>query len=357
MSNSLYFASTILHLYAAAVIAAERPEQQAHLIFIDQPEGKPFPLYELVQQWPESPFASVQLFYGRFPGLLNKLRKRKQLFRKLHAVMTDLRPAHIFVGNDRRIEFQYSMHVATELGCDSIGHYMDEGTFTYIGRKASSGFADAVLDNLVKKLSYGNWWKNPPTVGGSDWITHVHAAFPEQIHPLLRGKQVHPLTASGFTSPAMLSLSAAMMAHYGFDPAALQQIDVLFTLPHESLFEKNPAYRQQVLQEIRRLDSEGKRVAAKYHPRNSGPDVLQLARDGVQLLPAGISFEAMLPHFQVHTEVWGDLSSTLLTAKWIRRELKVCSLLGNEPDARFVALLGNIGVQLIRTTDTPNDQA
>jgi hypothetical protein len=352
MSNSLYFASTILHLYAAAVIAAERPDQQAHLIFIDQPEGKPFPLYELVQQWPESPFASVQLFYGRFPGLLNKLRKRKQLFRKLHAVMTDLRPAHIFVGNDRRIEFQYSMHVATELGCDSIGHYMDEGTFTYIGRKASSGFADAVLDNLVKKLSYGNWWKNPPTVGGSDWITHVHAAFPEQIHPLLRGKQVHPLTASGFTSPAMLSLSAAMMAHYGFDPAALQQIDVLFTLPHESLFEKDPDYRLRLLKVLEHMIQDRKQIAVKYHPRNSGPDILELGSRGIQLLPASISFEALLPHLPEHCEVWGDVSSTLLIAKWLRPELVANSLQTGTTNPEFLRLFRNIGVSVQQSADT-----
>ncbi|MCY0966362.1 polysialyltransferase family glycosyltransferase [Parathalassolituus penaei] len=349
MPNSIYFASTILHLYAAAVIAAERPNEQAHLIFMDQPEGKPYPLFDIVKDWPESPFVSVRLFYGRFPGLLNKLKKRKLLFQQLQQVVTQLRPTNIFVGNDRRIEFQFSMNVATELGCNPIGHYMDEGTFTYIGRKASSGFADAVFDNAVKKLSYGNWWKNPPTVGGSDWITHVHVAFSEQIHPLLRDKKVHPLNAAGFTSPAMLSLSSAIMAYYGFDPASLRQIDVLFTLPHESLFEKNPDYRQQVLSYIQRLSAEGKHVAAKYHPRNSGPDILQLAKDGVQLLPADISFEAMLPHLPALCAIWGDVSSTLLIAKWLRQELAVYSM-PSTGTSEFGELFRALGIQPVRST-------
>ena len=350
MTTSVYFASTILHLYTASVLAAERKDEDAHLIFIDQPEGQDFPLYPLVQNWQQSPFTTVRLFHGRFKGLGNKLKQRKALFGKLETVIGELRPGHIFVGNDRRIEFQWSMHVAERLDLKPVGHYMDEGTYTYLGRKDSDGFGDAVLDNMVKKLSYGFWWKNPPTIGGSEWIQQVHAAYPEHVHPLLKSKQLHALPAAGFTSHAMLSLSAALMQHYGFEPAVLKDLDVLFTLPHESLFEKNPAYKQQVLGEIQRLSGEGKRVAAKYHPRNSGPDVLGLQSDGVVLLPAGISFEAMLPHFNDAMEVMGDLSSTLLLCRWLRPGLTVTSVQPSnnqgQVDARFKALLSNIGVNV-----------
>jgi hypothetical protein len=173
--------STILHLYVSSVLAAERGEE-AHLVFIDQPADKDFPLYPLVKEWTESPFASARLYPGRFKGILNKLKQRKQLFSQLQQTITELRPANIFVGNDRRIEFQWSMHVAESIGCQPVGHYMDEGTYTYLGRKASSAFSDAVLDNWLKKLSYGFWWKNPPTIGGSDWISDVHAAFPDHVY-------------------------------------------------------------------------------------------------------------------------------------------------------------------------------
>ncbi|MDP2507112.1 MULTISPECIES: polysialyltransferase family glycosyltransferase [unclassified Oceanobacter] len=347
MTNTVYFASTILHLYAAAVIAAERTDEQAHLVFIDQPEEREFPLYTLVQDWPQSPFTSVQLFYGRFKGLGNKLKKRKLLFTKLEALINRLRPANLFVGNDRRIEFQYSMHIADSLGCKPVGHYMDEGTFTYMGRKASSGFGDKVLDNLAKKLSYGFWWKNPPTVGGSGWIQYVHAAFPEHIHPLLKNKHIVQLSASGFTAPPLLALSSQLMEQHGFDPRQLQPLDVLFTLPHESLFEKDPAYKQRIMAILQQMIRDGKQVAAKYHPRNSGPDVLHLQAEGVTLLPAGISFEAMLPHLPNQCEIWGDVSSTLLIAKWLRPELVVCSLQqDNQQQQALVHLFKKIDVKM-----------
>jgi hypothetical protein len=346
MSNSVYFASTILHLYAASVIAAERSNEQAHLVFIDQPEDVEFPLFNIVQQWQQSPFASVQLFHGCFKGLVNKLKQRKHLFAQLENVIRDLRPENIFVGNDRRIEFQFSMHIATSIECQPNGHYMDEGTYTYLGREASSQIGDILIDNLAKKLSYGFWWKNPPTIGGSDWIQTIHVAFPEHVHPLLKNKPCQQLNPEGFTSPALLALSSQLMQHYGFESQQLTQLDVLFTLPHESLFEKNQGYKQAVLGEIRRLQQEGKQVAAKYHPRNSGPDVLELQKDGVMLLPAGISFEAMLPHFDQQTEIWGDVSSTLLIARWLRKELTARYMtINNFHENRLTPLFDKIGVK------------
>ena len=346
MSNSVYFASTILHLYAASVIAAERPDEQAHLIFIDQPEDVEFPLFDIVQQWRQSPFASVQLFHGRFKGLVNKLKQRKHLFAQLESVIRDLRPENIFVGNDRRIEFQFSMYIATSIGCQPTGHYMDEGTYTYLGRKASSTIGDVLIDNLAKKLSYGFWWKNPPTIGGSEWINTVHVAFPDHIHPLLKQKQSTPLRAAGFSSSAIQELSRLQMDHYGFDHSQLTHLDALFTLPHESLFEKDPGYKERVLAVIEQLTASGKQVAAKYHPRNSSADALGLSKAGVTLLPASISFEALLPHLPESCEIWGDVSSTLLIAKWLRRELVVNSIILDGTKVTPLSnLFDNIGVK------------
>lgn len=342
MANSVYFASTTLHLYTAAAIAAGRPDESAHLIFIDQPENKPYSLYDIVRNWPESPFASVSLFYGRFPGLMNKLRKRRLLFAALQNKLAELRPRHIFTGNDRRIEFQFSMHAATVLGYQPVGHYMDEGVFTYVGRKASASFSDMVIDNGMKKISYGLWWKNPPTVGGSGWISCVHPAFPELIHPLLRSKQIVPLEASSFSSQAMLKLSEMIMQENGVQPVTLEGVDTFVTLPHESLFERDPTYKERILSIVRQQGAQGKRVAVKYHPRNKHPDPLCLKAEGVDLLPSKVSFEALLPYLSDNCEVWGDLSSTMIMARWLRPSLKVTAFTSGNAD--FSKLLSKIGI-------------
>lgn len=345
-SHSVYFASTILHLYAAASIAAGRQNESAHLIFIDQPEDKEYPLYSIVNDWELSPFASVKLLPGRFKGTINKLKKRKQLFKDLETIITDLKPSNIFVGNDRRIEFQFSMHITEALGLHTEGHYMDEGTFTYVGRKASSSFSDAIIDNGLKKLSYGLWWKNPLTVGESAWISTVHVAFPDLIDQRLRNKVIKQLDSNAFTSSSMMQLSTRILEFYGFDSTKLSHLDALFTLPHESLFSNNANYRDQILAQIKDLKEQGLQVAAKYHPRNSSPDALNLVTDGVELIPAGISFEAILPLLPKKTHIVGDLSSTLLIARWLRPELEVTSIYTGEGNPAFNTLFRALNVNI-----------
>jgi hypothetical protein len=345
-SHSVYFASTILHLYAAASIAAGRQDESAHLIFIDQPEDKEYPLCSIVQCWEASPFVSVKLLPGRFKGTLNKLKKRKQLFRHLEKIITDLKPNNIFVGNDRRIEFQFSMHITETLGLETQGHYMDEGTFTYVGRKASASFSDSIVDNWLKKLSYGLWWKNPLTVGESAWVSTVHVAFPDLIDQRLRKKVIKQLDSNAFTSSSMMQLSTNILEFYAFDSAKLSHVDALFTLPHESLFANNVSYREQILAQIKDLKDQGLKVAAKYHPRNSKPDALNLVAAGVELIPAGISFEAILPLLPKKTHIVGDLSSTLLIARWLRPELDVTSIYTGEGNPDFNALFRALNITI-----------
>lgn len=345
-SNSVYFASTILHLYAAISIALGRKNETAHLFFIDQAEDKEYPLYSIVKNWELSPFSTVKLLPGRFKGSLNKLKKRKKLFENIKSSITDLKPSNIFVGNDRRIEFQFSMHITETLSLNTKGHYMDEGTFTYVGRKASSSFSDAIVDNWLKKLSYGLWWKNPLTVGESAWISTVHVAFPDLIDQRLRKKVIKQLDSSSFTSTAMMQLSTNILDFYVFDNAKLSHLDALFTLPHESLFANNTNYRDQILAQIKDLKDQGLQVAAKYHPRNSNPDTLNLVAAGVELIPAGISFEAILPLLPKKTHIVGDLSSTLLIARWLRPELEVTSVYTGESNLDFNALFRALNINI-----------
>ena len=344
--HSIYFASTILHLYAAASIALERKDEIAHLIFIDQPEDKDYPLFSIVNDWSSSPFASVKLLPGRFKGLVNKLKQRKKIFRQLEEIVNNIKPAHIFTGNDRRIEFQYSMHIAETLKLQTTGHYMDEGTFTYVGRKASSHFSDAIIDNIIKKISYGFWWRNPKTVGESFWIKDIHVAFPSLIDEQLKKKSIFQLDHEMFVSPKILKLSESILEFYHVDTNSLSTLDALFTLPHESLFSQNPEYRHTLLKKINQMKADGLMVAAKYHPRNSDPDVLNLSDAGVNLLPSGVSFEAILPLLPSTSQIIGDLSSTLLISRWLRPELKVTSICSGQGDADFIKLFKALEIEV-----------
>ncbi|MBN1006627.1 polysialyltransferase family glycosyltransferase [Amphritea pacifica] len=343
MPRSVYFVSTLLHLFTATAIAGERNNEKAVLVFIDQPEGKVPQIFNLVQQWELSPFAEQHLFYGRLKGGLSKLKKRRQLFRDIKQLMERLQPTHIFVGNDRRIEFQYAMHIASSSGKRAVGHYMDEGTFTYVGRQASSGMGDVVVDNLLKKLFYGLWWKNPLTVGESAWISEIHVAFPELIDPRLRSKTVHCLSAQSFQSASLKQLSRMMLQENGVNEEQVRLLDVLITLPHESLFEKNNGYKEKILTLTAELKGN---VAVKYHPRNSCEDALGLKQYGVELLPSSVSYEAILPLLKREVRIIGDVSSTLLLTRWLRPEIEAISYRNGTENSRFEQLFSDLGIQV-----------
>lgn len=341
--TSVYFVSTLLHLFVATSLAQSKPQERSLLVYIDQPEGTEPLAYQLTRRWSQSPFAEHLLFYGRFRGGLNKLKKRKALFGKIEALIRQEQPRHLFVGNDRRIEFQYAMHVAETLQLKPVGHYMDEGTFTYVGRQASSQFGDVVVDNLLKKISYGWWWKNPVTVGASDWISEIHVAFPEQIDSRLKAKQINELTPESFQCPALIELSEMMLADVEVGSDEIATLDVLLTLPHESLFQKDPSYADKILAIV--AATEGN-VAVKYHPRNSAEDALALAQHGVKLLPSRVSFEAILPHLKPNAKVIGDVSSTLLLTRWLRPEVEVVSYRNGNENEAFERLFESLEIDL-----------
>ncbi|WP_428035044.1 polysialyltransferase family glycosyltransferase [Amphritea sp.] len=341
MTCSVYFVSKLFSLFIAASIAKERSDEKSVLVFINQPAGDNG-VYELLQEWAESPFDQSYSFQGQFKGLLNKVRKRRDLFNDISVLIKDIKPVNIFTGNDRRMEFQYAMHIAKGMNKDVSGHYMDEGTFTYLGRKAANPLGH-FTDNLIKKMSYGFWWQEPETIGASKLINDIHVAFPEFIDKRLRQKVIHQLNASAFMSSDISSFCEMLLRDKDVDVASVSEFDCLVTLPYESIIHNDPDYKRRILQLI--SENKGK-IAVKYHPRDSVEDCLNLCREGVTLLPGSIPFEAMLPLLSKDTVVVGDVSSTLLAARWLRPDLRVISYLGGSGGNRFVDLFKQVGIEI-----------
>lgn len=343
--NSIYFVSTILHLYVASTIALQRKDENAHLVIIDQPENSGFPVMEAYNNWESSPFKTTYQYFGRYKKLADKLKSRRKTFKKLQQLIQELHPKHIFIGNDRRIEFQYAMAQCQQQGLSCTGHYMDEGVFTYTGRKASSSIADKYIDNAIKKLTYGAWWKNPATIGGSEWINEIHVAFPELVHPILQTKVINHLDSNQFKSNELIELSKCILQQCQISSESLKGLDVLLTLPHESIFEKNTGYEHQIKELVSELQNKELHIAAKYHPRNSGDDLLNLKQSGVHIIPSAAVLEALLTVLPERAAVIGDMSSTMLITRWLREDMPVYYIKGS--DKNLTNILNKVGAKNI----------
>lgn len=349
----LFLVSTPLHLLVTLAIVGYERLSHCHLVFIDQVEGKPNPYFDIIKHWTDSPFESVEVLYRAPRSFLAKRKSRQNTFRQLSRIIDAVLPSHIYVGNDRRIEFQWCMHCMQQKSSAAVGYYLDEGTFTYVGRSASDSISDRYIDNLAKKISYGLWWKHPPTVGASSWVSIAYVSFPELVHPKLATKELKKLSLDYWQTPLLLKFCQKLI-HNLAGNVDLHDPEVIFTLPHESLMADNEIYKTNIQRRVAGYLSEGKLVGVKYHPRDAAKDALDLVSPGqVELLPSAIPFEAMLPMLQPKATVIGDFSTALITAKLLRPDLQVCALAhkdqrtqSNNNDA-FLSLYKNLNIQLI----------
>jgi len=336
LADHLFLASTPFNVLTAAMVAFELPAgDRARLGLIDQTDATEAFRQALIH-WHSSPFSTIELL-TRKAGGRGKRRQRLAGFARIRETLTEFPPDQIYTGNDRRLEFQYAMAHSRARGV-----YLDDGTYSYLGRPLH-WLQDRVIDNLVKKLAYGWWWRQPPAIGASSWIDHCIVAFPDSVIPALRQKHCHPLPAN-LQRPEFRELARLCL---GDQPVDLSTLDGLLLLPHSSVLSENqPALG-------RWLDQCGVDIAYKHHPRTD--TTLQTAgraRDLWHLperarpLPAAAPMEILLPLLPQNCKICGDVSTALLTAKWLRPELNVTAVVRKDTTMEWKALLTVLGIQL-----------
>lgn len=336
MAKHLFMASTPFNVLTAAMVAFELPQGDvAELGLIDQ-TSTTATFREALLSWQNSPFANIRLLSEKASGK-GKRRQRLQGFRRIRQCLQELQPDWIYTGNDRRIEFQFSMAHS-----NARGVYLDDGTYSYLGRK-THWLKDRVLDNMAKKVAYGRWWKQPPAIGASAWIDHSILAFPNSALPILKNKTCKPLP-NNLQRPEFAQLAQICL---GEQPMTLGTLDGLLLLPHSSVMSD----QQQALGQW--LDSCGADIAYKHHPRTGHE--LQSADMAVRhwqlparawAVPAAIPMEMLLPLLPQHCKISGDVSTALLTAKWLRPELDVSAAVRADTDASWQQLLTTLGIRL-----------
>ena len=336
MDNHVFFASTPFNVLTAAMTAFELDSlnSKSYLYLIDQ-TNEMAGFREALFQWDSSPFESIELVSKKTSGL-KKRSTRKQSFRKINELISELSPAKIYTGNDRRIEFQYAMHCS-----NATGVYLDDGLYSYLGKK-SHWFKDRILDNLIKKLSYGHWWKQPPNIGGSSWIKEAILAFPETAHPLLTTKNCFNLASNLHRAEFHYLANLCLEPQLKED---VKSIKSLLLLPHSS----NLTDATNQIQ-MNWLKNNSESPAVKHHPRTSPSFNWPSMPDKVRVIPSHIPMEILLPLLPINCNVAGGLTTSLLTTKWLRPDINVFSseLETEEHSSTWATLIHTLKIQPIK---------
>lgn len=349
-SSSFFLASTPLNIFNALAIAStvDRATHQV-LCLIDQPAGEN-PYFEILQTMNDSPFCSVHLFHSKKGGRSRRQTRRSTL-KELACLIARHPPSTLWGGNDRRVEFQFALHHARQFDSNVKGCYLDDGTFTYTGRR-TRWLERMGVEPWVKRRAYGDFYEAPSTVGGSRGIEEVWAAYPDEVCEGLRDKSIRAIPVHAYRSNTVLSLASLMLERYGVEMATLQKLQALILLPHASLIGDAESYRENFGKLLQEWGRKGWTIGVKYHPRQSGTDPLALAEfPGVELLPAKVNFEALLMGLNTPLIV-GDFSSALLNARWLRSDLRVFSLVRSAElsatQQRLLQLFGRLGITVVK---------
>ena len=270
MTKDLYIISSVFHLLIAAAVAASRPNNKTYWVFTRFTQKR----FQALQPCLLSLVGSVgQILY--LDDSTTSVKQRKKNAGILLNFAKDCHISQIFVGNDRHVEFQFLAHFLKKEIPSLRSIYLDEGLYSYIGRKASGAFAERVVDQTLKRLVYGAWWQTPKTIGASDYIDEVWLAYPDQACSILQSKVRAQLPIEGFESAAFKDFIMCWGGLFNL-PSNLHKVDFILTITDEKNFAKFPSYEESIKDLVTALVAQGYRVAVKYHPNANQQDLLGL---------------------------------------------------------------------------------
>ncbi len=347
----VYLVSSTLHFFWAFVLAEKhQAERDSHLVLIDQYSNRSLSLYKFLTS-EISPFVSQKKLQGRELKGIAKLKNRRKQFVWIKAFTSQGPIARLWIGNDRSVVGQWFIKQSKHNNPHAIACYMDDGVFSYLGRPASKSITERYIDAFLKKLAYGLWYDPPMTVGASKWIDQVWVMFPQFVNHWLKSKEIYPILPDAKAFEHLTVLSDVALKTYGLTASELQVLDVLITLPNQTLFSKIPDYQSLMHRLVANKRLKGLNVAVKYHPAAGSSDPLNLKSLGVVHLPSDLSFELLLPYIK-HCTLIGDLSTTVLMGHLARMEQVVMlKLHDDEYSVRMQQLCENLSISVYSLTD------
>lgn len=342
-TRGLYLASTpMIALEAAGVALAQGGRAQLVLIEDFDLAAR---LAELLRLWSDCPFEAIHRVPGRYTeyqrdagdnrhgigDFAHRIRIKRALRREslatLKRVDAEFRPDSVWVGNDRKVETQYSLHLASLRLKVRPGRYLDDGLYTYLGDVRVRSTFRLKMDWVVKRLTYGACWHTVSQAGTSPWIAEAWLAFPGQAVDQHPGRRRNSLPSAWFTGRPFLRLSALAAREFSVERAALRRCASILVLPHSNHLRSNPNMRQGLAEFVRAAAGRGERVAVKYHPREVDADPADLlGSKNVEALPTLLPMELLLPLLPRRALLCGEGSTALLAARWLRPDLRVFDL-------------------------------
>ena len=330
LTSHLFIASTPTMALACAG-AALAQGGRSELVLIEDFAGAR-QLQALLAGWRDLPFQAMHRLPGRrleqraagrgSSRLACKRRLRQQTLPALRRLDARLRPDQVWLGNDRKPETQLALYLASRRLGRRAGQYLDDGLYSYLGDVRRRPLSRRI-DTLAKRLSYGRWWQRADHAGASRWMARHWLALPGRA-PAYPAASRSLLPRPWYDNRPMRRLALAALCQFGLARRQLQAIDDVLVLPCSDRWPDAGHWHRRLDQALRALRRPGRRLAVKFHPRETRANLI----DPIDLtvLPALLPLELLLPVLPAHARLLGEGTSALLGARWLRPDLAVSEL-------------------------------
>lgn len=347
--KNIFICFTPYHVLLSCGIALDCGNSAQNYLFVISDFRDATYWVHLLKDWNQSPFTQIECLPGIYDSA--SIFRRCSTIRKNLTPITQFVSKHgadcVFVFNDGRPEAQGALHFAKKSNKNATGVYVEDGLVAYSSYTSTKRPLHKLL---LGKLFYGPWWKDVRVLGTSEWVDEVKAIFPQFVRPVLRLKHVTPIPKHILLELRNQKWPYEYLKALGVEITELDNLDIILIVAHSEFAKRVPEYKQSIEKILSMAKSQDLRLGVKYHPRELLDDFLSLGANGVLVLPQSLPMELLYIIAAAQIKfIIGDISTSLLTAKWLLSNVTVVSIapLIGQFDLQLIGIFRSLGVKAV----------
>ncbi len=325
--KNIFIAHTPYHVLLSNALALGEGNLVDNHLFIISDFSDAELLAQSLKSWNRSPFTQITLLNGVYgeASMVHRILTVRKNITQISRFISKCKVDRVYVFNDSRAEGQAALHFSTKNNNRTLGTYVEDGWAAYSSFTKKLSFLKVILG----KLLYGSWWENVRVYGTSRSIKEVKVIYPQFVRPEIRSRKVSQIPKQDMLNLKNYDFLHKYLESFGLNFRDLSQIEGILLVSHSEILRQYSTY-MAVLQDLVVLaENSGLRIAIKYHPRESEQMKEFPVTNGKKmvLLPQSLPIEVVYILTGANIKVViGDVSSSLLTAKWLLQNATVISM-------------------------------
>jgi len=352
--KNIFLAFTPYHIFLLYSIASTHHRTEDNILFIISDFAESTKLAKAIEDSRNSSFKQVYVLAGTYAKkwkILKWIITRNNIIKLKHFIKNS-RIKNVYSCQDKKAEGQAMFYFTKEKNKTTQCFYVEDGSGVYseIVSKKKNFFKF-----ILAKLFYGTWWRDKKVVGSSQWTDKLMVIFPQFVRGELKNKDIIPIKKDEVLRLKKEEFFSNCIKLFDVNLHGLEQIDVLLLINHSYYARLYPKYKEVIEKFLKITETQGLKTAVKYHPREPLEDFLSVNnREKIIILPRAIPVEILYIIGPASLKiVVGNISTSLLTAKWLMNHCRVVSLVPmfNYYDYGLLKIFKEINIQLINNEE------